>query len=58
MAHAKDGSHYLYVARVERDAVTGQVALTPGRDLDAFEIHDGDEFITFTTPAALFGEDD
>lgn len=56
MARDKNGQ-YLYVARVERDNLTGQVTLTPGQDLDVFEIHEGDEFITFHTPAPLFGED-
>lgn len=49
---------YLYVARVERDEATGLVTLTAGRDQDVFEVHDGDEFITFVTPAPLFGEED
>lgn len=57
MARDKRTGEYLYVARVERDAVTGQVTLTPGRDLDVFEIHEGDEFITLNTPVPLFGED-
>jgi hypothetical protein len=45
-----------YVARVERDEVTGQITLTPGKDTDVFEIHEGDEFITFETPVDLFKE--
>ncbi len=57
MTHKHNGQ-WLYVARVERDTLTGEVTLVPGRDRDVFEIHEGDEFITFTTPAALFGEDD
>jgi hypothetical protein len=52
------GKGYLYVARVERDELTGTVTLTAGRDEDVFEIHDGDEFITFVTPKPLFGEED
>lgn len=57
MARDKKTGKYLYVARVERDSHTGQVTLTPGQDMDVFEIHEGDEFITFETPAPLFGEE-
>lgn len=57
MAKHEETGEYLYVARVERDALTGEVKLTPGRDYDVFEIHEGDEFITFHTPAPLFGEE-
>lgn len=57
MAKHKGTGEYLYVARVERDALTGQVTLTPGTDHSVFEVHDGDEFITFRTPAPLFGEE-
>lgn len=54
----KSISHgYLYVARVNRDKLTGQVSLTVGRDQDVFETADGDEFITFVTPAPLFEDE-
>jgi hypothetical protein len=48
---------YLYIARVNRDSHTGQVSLTVGRDQDIFETHDGDEFVTFVTPAPLFEDE-
>jgi hypothetical protein len=55
----KSISHgFLYVARVNRDALTGQVNLTVGRDQDIFETAEGDEFITFVTPAPLFEDDE
>jgi hypothetical protein len=52
---------WLYVARVHRDKLTGQVSLTVGRagpdGGDVFSIQEGDEFITFVTPAALFEDE-
>lgn len=57
MAKHEVTGEYLYVARVERDALTGEVRLTVGADYSVFELHDGDEFITFHTPAPLFGEE-
>jgi hypothetical protein len=48
---------YLYVARVNRDTHTGQVSLTVGRDQDVFETKEGDEFVTFVTPAPLFDDE-
>ena len=57
-ANRKTISHgYLYVGRVHRDTHTGQVSLTVGRDQDVFEVAEGDEFITFATPAPLFDEE-
>jgi hypothetical protein len=47
---------YLYVAKVLRDSHTGQITLIPGRDGDVFEVFEGQEFITFVTPAPIFGE--
>lgn len=48
---------YLYIGRVNRDQLTGQVSLTVGRDNDIFETKDGDEFVTFVTPAPLFDDE-
>lgn len=48
---------HLYVARVLRDDHTGQVTLVVGRDEDTFEVSEGDEFVTFTTPAPLFEDE-
>jgi hypothetical protein len=57
-APRKTISHgFLYIARVNRDRLTGQISLTVGRDKDIFETKDGDEFVTFVTPAPLFEDE-
>lgn len=46
-----------YLARVERDDHTGEVKLTPVRDSDVVELHEGDEFVTIATPQPLFEDE-
>lgn len=45
MARAKDDSHFVFLARVERD-VTGGISLHLIRDEDGVEVSEGAEYVT------------